>query len=151
MNSLVKIIFISTILGLLAGCSSSTPVKTVGSYEGIEPTVSDKATVYIYRESSFVGGANQYDVMIDGDLVGSLPNGSFFSVLTNEGEKKIEPKTLTESGFGKGVTIKAERNQVSCLKLTLNFCYACKSADLEEVDINSCKQGMRSLDRVSLD
>ena len=144
-------IIATAILGLiLSGCSMYTPVSTVGSYEGIANTDKDKGTVFIYRDSSFAGMANQYDVMVDGVLKGSVPNGSFFSVNLTPGKHTIEPKTFTSFGLGKGIDITVEQGQSYCLKLNLNFCVQCKSADLNIVDNKQCEKEMKSLDKVQL-
>lgn len=144
-------IIATAILGfILSGCSMSTPVSTIGSYEGIANTDKDKGTVFIYRDSSFAGFANQYDVMVDGVLKGSVPNGSFFSVNLSPGEHKIEPKTFTSFGLGKGTDITVKQGKSYCLKLSLNFCVQCKSADIIIVDNNQCEREMKSLDKVQL-
>lgn len=144
-------IIATAIFGLmLSGCSMSTPVTTVGSFEGINNTETDKGVVFIYRESSFAGSANQYDVMVDGVLKGSVPNGSFFNVNLNPGKHKIEPKTFTSFGLGKGIDITVEKGKSYCLKLTLNFCVQCKSADLNIVDNKQCEKEIKSLDKVQL-
>jgi len=148
--SVIKMIVVSLLVSGLMGCTIAAPVMTSGSYEGITNTDSDKGTIFVYRASSFVGLTNQYDVMLNGVLAGSLPNGSFFSVAVDPGENKVEPRTLTSFGFGEGSVIKVEQGKSSCLKLTLNFCLQCKSADIDVVDANQCDSEIRSLKKVQL-
>jgi hypothetical protein len=148
--SMIKMLGMSISLTVLMGCTISTPVITSGSYEGLTSTVADKGTIYVYRESSFVGGANQYDVMVNGVLAGSLPNGSFFSLDADSGENKVEPKTFTSFGLGKGTVLKVEEGKSYCLKTTLNFCYNCKSADIDIVDAKQCDSEIKSLKKVQL-
>jgi len=148
--SLIKMLVISLVMAGLVGCTISTPVITSGSYEGFTNTDPDKGTIYIYRDSSFVGAANQYDVMVNGVLAGSLPNGSFFSVDVEQGENKVEPRTLTSFGFGKGSVITVEKGRSYCSKLTLNFCVQCKSADINIVDANQCDSEIKPLKKVQL-
>lgn len=88
--------------------------------------------------------------MINGVLAGSLPNGSFFSVNVDPGEYKVEPRTLTAFGFGKGSVISVEPGKSYCLKLTLNFCVQCKSADIDVVDPKQCESESKSLKKVQL-
>jgi len=88
--------------------------------------------------------------MVNGVLAGSLPNGSFFSVDVDPGEYKVEPKTLTSFGFGKGSVITVEQGKSYCLKLTLNFCLNCKSADINIVDAKQCESEIKSLEKVQL-
>lgn len=132
------------------GCTISAPVIDAGGYEGLANSDPDHATLYVYRESAFTGAANQYDVMVNGELVGSLPNGSFFTVEVLPGETKVEPRTLTAFGFGSGSTTSVEKGNPYCFKLTLNFCLQCKSADIVEVDSPQCEAEISSLRKVKL-
>jgi hypothetical protein len=147
---IIKILAMPLLVLGLIGCTISTPVVTNGSYEGLANTDIYRGEIFIYRESSFAGVANQYDVMVNGVLSGSLPNGSFFSVDAEPGENKVEPRTLTSFGLGKGSTITVERGNSSCLKLTLNFCVQCKSADIDIVDNEQCDSEIKSLKKVQL-
>lgn len=134
----------------LAGCTTASRVTTTGSFKSLSNSDPEKGTIYVYRESSFAGIANQYDVMINGNLAGSLPNGSFFSIDAAVGENKVEPKTLTANNFGKGANITIKKGQVQCLKLTLNFCVSCKSADIDIVETKQCMSEIKSLLEVQL-
>ncbi|MDO6762119.1 DUF2846 domain-containing protein [Agarivorans sp. 1_MG-2023] len=134
----------------LTACTSSTSVVSSGNFEGLSNAEAEKGTIFVYRDSSFAGAANQYDVMLNGELVGSLPNGSFFSLELAPSENKIEPKTLTSTGFGKGTELSIEKGTVQCLKLTLNFCLSCKSADIDLVEQPQCEAEIKSLSKVSL-
>ena len=149
--SVIKMLVISLLVVALMGCTISTPIITSGNYEGLTNTDPDKGTIFVYRDSSFVGAANQYDVMVNGVLVGSLPNGSFFSIDADPGENKVEPRTLTEFGLGKGSVLTVEQGRSYCLKLTLNFCFSCKSADINIVDAKQCDSEIKSLEKVQLE
>lgn len=148
--SLIKMLVTSLFITGLIGCTIATPVVTSGSYEGLTNTDPNKGTIFVYREKAFAGGANQYDVMLNGELVGSLPNGSFFSVEADPGENNIEPRTLTSFDFGKGGSVVVEQGGSYCLKLTLNFCMQCKSADINVVDDAQCDSEIQSLKKVRL-
>ena len=148
--SVIRILAMFLLVSGLIGCTISTPVVTSGSYEGLTITDPNKGNIFIYRESSFTGAANQYDVMVNGVLAGSLPNGSFFSIDADLGENKVEPRTLTSFGFGKGSAITVEKGRSSCLKLTLNFCMQCKSADINVIDNEQCESEIKSLKKVQL-
>ena len=135
----------------LAGCEIAAQVKTNGGYEGLTNKDPNKGQIFVYRSKAFAGAANQYDVMLNGTLVGSLPNGSFISVDANPGENKIEPRTLTSFGFGKGSVLNVEADKSYCLKLTLNFCVQCKSADINPVSTEQCESDIKSLKKVVLE
>jgi hypothetical protein len=149
-NNIFKILVLSLFVTGLMGCTISTPVTTSGGYEGLTNADPNKGTIFVYRDKAFAGSVNQYDVMVNGVLVGSLPNGSFFSVAVNPGEYKVEPRTLTSYGFGKGSSITVEQGKSYCLKLTLNFCMSCKSADINLVNSKQCESEIKSLKKVSL-
>jgi len=149
--SVIKMLVLSLLVAGLMGCTIATPVITSGNYEGLTNTDPGKGTIFVYRDSSFAGMANQYDVMVNGVLAGSLPNGSFFSVDADPGENKVEPRTLTAFGFGKGSVITVEQGRSYCLKLTLNFCLQCKSADINIVDAKQCDSEIKSLEKVQLE
>ena len=148
--SVIKMIVISLLVAELMGCTMATPVVKSGSYEGLTNTDPNKGTIFVYRDSSLGGITNQYDVMVNGVLAGSLPNGSFFSVDVTPGDTIVEPRTLTAFGFGKGSVITVEPGRSYCLKLTLNFCLQCKSADINIVDAKQCESEIKSLKKVQL-
>lgn len=146
----IEILLASMFASVLTGCTISTPVMRAGSYQGLANTEPSKGTVFVYRNSAFAGSVNQYDVMINGALAGSLPNGSFFNVDVEPGETKVEPRTLTAFGFGKGSTIVVEKGNSYCFRLTLNFCVQCKSADIDAVDSKQCEDEISGLEKVQL-
>lgn len=148
--NLFQVLITFLIVTGLMGCTMATPVVTSGSYEGLANTDPSKGTIFVYRGKAFAGAANQYDVMLNEVLVGSLPNGSFFTVEAEPGENKIEPRTLTSFDFGKGSAVSVEPGGSYCLKLTLNFCMQCKSADINVVDDQQCESEISSLKKVQL-
>jgi hypothetical protein len=129
----------------LTGCATS--VIKVGRYEGLSNSNAKEAKIFVYRESSFVGAANQYDVLMDSVLVGSVPNGSFFTVDAKSGNRSLNADTHP---FGKGTNIDVEAGKSYCVKLTLNFCFSCKSADITPVNLDQCETEIKSLTKVSL-
>ena len=148
--NLIKIFAISLAAVGLIGCTISTPVVKSGGFESLSNTDPSKGEIFVYRDKNFAGAANQYDVMVNGVIAGSLPNGSFFNVAADPGENKVEPKTFTNYNFGKGSVISVEKGKPYCLKLTLNFCMQCKSADINVVDTIQCENEIKSLNKVEL-
>jgi hypothetical protein len=147
----LKVLVVVLLAIALTGCEIAARVKTTGKYEGLANKDPSKGQIFVYRESAFAGAANQYDVMLNGKLVGSLPNGSFFSVPATPGQTKIEPRTLTSFGLGKGTSVNVEAGKSYCFKMTLNFCLQCKSADITPVSTEQCERDMKSLRSVVLD
>ncbi len=150
MKLVIKTAIIALSMSFFGGCTSATPVVASGKYEGLandDPAIGKN---YVYREQAFTGGANQYDVMVNSVLSGSLPNGSFFETDVEPGDTKVEPRTLTSFGFGKGVFSMTEPGGLYCFKLTLNFCLQCKSADINSVDTKQCEKEIQNLKKVEL-
>ncbi|GEM_PF-848210 len=147
----IKMLCASIFIAGSMGCAMSSPVKNIGSFDGLANSNPNKGSIFVYRDKAFAGVLNQYDVMINGKLAGSLPDGSFFAVETDPGEIKIEPDTFTKFGLGKGTSITVEKGKSYCLKLTLNFCVQCKSADINLVDNEQCENEIRSLAKVRLE
>jgi len=146
----LKTLFVGFFATTLVSCTISSPVVTGGTYDGLTNSDPNMGRIFVYRQKAFAGSVNQYDVMVDGVLAGSLPNGSFFSLDIEPGEHKIQPRTLTSFRFGKGSTITVEQGKSYCLELTLNFCVQCKSADINLVDNKKCESEINSLTRVHL-
>lgn len=138
----LKLVAISLLVALTAGCA--TPVQTAGSYKGLTNLDNTKSTLYVYRESSMLGMANQYDVLMNQKLIGSLPNGSFFVVSTDAGSKTVKADT----GMGEGSTISVETGKIYCMKLDLNFNVLMKSANINPVSQEQCDKEMKELEEV---
>ena len=150
-NHTIRILVACLLTSSLMGCEIAARVAPSGKYEGMSNKDPSKGTIFVYREKAFAGAANQYDVMLNGVLVGSVPNGSFISVDADAGQTKVEPRTLTSFGFGKGSVVPVEKGKSYCLKLTPNFCMQCKSADITVVSNEQCNVDMKSLEKVRLD
>jgi hypothetical protein len=141
---IIKMLVVSLFAAELMGCASS--VIESGNFEDISNSDPNKGTIFVYRDKALTGFANQYDVLIDGVLVGSLPNGSFFTVNTEPGKKNIKADT----GMGKGSSILVEKNKTYCMKMLLNFNIIMKSADIVPVDNEQCNSEIKSLTKVRL-
>ena len=124
---------------LLEGCT--VPMVKVGGYEGLTRVDAEKATVYVYRDQSFVGSANTYDVLIDEENVGALQDGSYIQVGVDEGAKVVR----TDTGMGSGSEVMFEKGHIYCMKLTLNFNILMKSADINPASLDTCKNEMAAL------
>lgn len=140
----LTMIAVSLLVAISAGCATS--VKTTGNYKGLINTDKSRAAIYVYRESAIAGMINQYDVLIDEKLVGSLPNGSFFVVNTDAGNKMIRADT----GMGEGSKITVKSGDIYCMKLDLNFNVLMKSANISPVSKEQCEKEIRSLREVQL-
>ncbi|MBQ25271.1 DUF2846 domain-containing protein [Alcanivorax sp.] len=150
MKLVIKTVITALSMSFFLGCTIATPVVSSGKYEGMANDDPAMSKIYVYRDQAFAGGTNQYDVMVNGVLSGSLPNGSFFETEVEPGDTKVEPRTLTSFGFGKGVSSMTDPGGIYCFKLTLNFCLQCKSADIDKIDTEQCESEIQNLKKVEL-
>ncbi|MBL4703806.1 MAG: hypothetical protein JKY54_04755 [Flavobacteriales bacterium] len=128
----------------LSGCAVS--MSKVGKYDGLSQINADEATVYVYRERAITSSANDYDVLIDNNLVGALPNGSYLKVSSASGSKMVKAGT----GMGRGSEVDFENGKLYCMKLSYNFNILMKSADIDPVSLATCNIEMTDLDYVML-
>ena len=91
-------IFSIAILGFVLGGCASVPMESVtasNDAKQFNPPPSDKAGLYIYRDS-FVGKALKKDIWVDGKCVGeSAPDTFFYETVDGNSEHTIS----TESEF----------------------------------------------------
>lgn len=97
---------------LLDGCSASGPI-----FKPIEPIPAEKGVVYIYRESSFVGGGVFGTVKANSAPVTSIKNGGYFPYIASPG--KVHFEVSTEATNEADVTVEAGKEKY--LKTTVGM------------------------------
>ena len=117
------------LLGVLAmtqfGCAS------LGKpYEPVASIASDKAVVYIYRPSSFVGAAVSYTVNAGTTPVVKLYNGGYFPYVTGPGELELWAQTESKSA----VTLDLKAGDRKYVKGTLGVGFLVGRPNLTVVD-----------------
>jgi hypothetical protein len=75
------------VAGLLAGCVASGPVGYL-AYEN-RPGF---GLIHVYRESKFAASGVTADVVVDGKIIGTIPNGSFVAAYLKPGPHVVEVK-----------------------------------------------------------
>jgi hypothetical protein len=99
-------------VGGTAGCA------TLGStYTPVSNAPKDKATVYVYRQSAFGGGAVSYTIAANGVDVASLPSGGYFVYYATPGETEFSAKTEAKTS----VTVDAKAGQTYYVKGTVGM------------------------------
>jgi len=71
----------------LAGCVTSGP----SGYQSFN-NKPGTGLVYVYRESKFAASGVSADVVVDGKVIGTIPNGSFVAAYLKPGVHSIEVK-----------------------------------------------------------
>ena len=82
-----KLVLILCYSVLLTGCGAHGP-----AFSSVELTQSDKALVYIYRQASFVGGANSFKIWVNDNHVTDLKNGGYYAYMADPGELSFKVK-----------------------------------------------------------
>tara|TARA_R110002072_G_scaffold264493_2_gene423266 strand:+ start:218 stop:661 length:444 start_codon:yes stop_codon:yes gene_type:complete len=65
-------------------------VATGPAFQELAEPISDKAVVYIFRQSKFAGSGNSPELIIDKKTIGSLPNGGYFETILDAGNHRLE-------------------------------------------------------------
>jgi predicted small lipoprotein YifL len=94
----------------LSGCATLGPAYTPDSN-----APKDQATVYVYRQPGFVGGAVAYTVSANGKEVSTLPSGGYFVYHSPPGEVEFSAKTEAHTS----VTVDAKAGEVYYVKGTV--------------------------------
>jgi hypothetical protein len=97
---------------LLSGCATLGP-----KFEAAPGTPADKAMIYVYRESGFVGGGASYMVRINDADISTLPAGGYFAYLSTPGEVEISARTEAKTS----VTLDAKAGQTYYIKGTIGI------------------------------
>jgi len=111
MTRLMKLPVPWFVILLLLGCAT-----TSGQRFGPETTIpTDKALIYVYRDSGFVGGAVAYTVRANGVDVAKLAAGGYFPYYATPGEVEFSAQTEAKTS----VTIDAKAGQTYYIKGTI--------------------------------
>lgn len=90
----IKLSFTILFFSFLTGCAA-----TGEKFTGVVPFSDGFSTLYIYRESRFVGGGECPDMFLDNQDIGCLKNGGFMKVKVSPGNHILEVrKGFLESG-----------------------------------------------------
>jgi Protein of unknown function (DUF2846) len=86
-----SLLFVLVVVSLFffSGCASTKGTTAAFTPVTFEP---NKAVIYIYRKSRFVGAANTAEIFINNQHAGRLVNGSYCTYVTEPG--RIEIKAL---------------------------------------------------------
>lgn len=124
-------------LALLSGCATLGP-----AYRPESASTVDKATVYVYRDSSIFGGGMTYMVWGNGVPIGSLPAGGYFVYHAPPGALQLSAKSEATTA----VTLEAKAGAVYYVKGTVGLGIligrphlALVSKEVGEREIAGCK------------
>ena len=87
-NSSVSVFKVSLIALIISGCSASGPL-----FKSVNPIPANKGVVYIYRQSSFVGGGVFGTVTANKTPFTKIKNGGYYPYIANAGLVNFEVTT----------------------------------------------------------
>jgi Protein of unknown function (DUF2846) len=88
-----RLLLLTAVSILLAACASGPPFR-------MAPADSEKATIYAFRTSSIVGGANSDIVAVNDRFIGRLNSGTYAVYKTGPGELRVTRKAGSILGSG---------------------------------------------------
>ena len=111
--------------------------------KSFSPPPSDKAGVYIYRDSR-LGRALKKRVYVDGEVIGETGSKTYFYTLVEPGERKLS----TESEFGENdLALQAVAGKNHYVRQAIKLGVLEGGAKLELVDEETGQEGVRSCKR----
>ena len=123
---------------LLGGCATLGP-----AYAPEASVPSDRATIYIYRESGVIGGGVSYMVNVNDLPLAALPSGGYFVYHAAPGELELSAKTEAKTS----ITLDAKAGEVYYVKGTIGIGVfvghphlVLVSKEVGAKDIATCKQ-----------
>jgi len=95
MNQKLKLVILVLVIGnILTGCASAPGAK----FSGLQNVPSGAAELIVYRQSAFFAKGQTMPVLIDGNKIGELYNGSYLQQQLTPGNHIIK---VTTGAFGK--------------------------------------------------
>lgn len=95
MNQKMKLVTLALVIGtILTGCASAPGAK----FSGLQNVPPSTAELIIYRQSAFFAMGQSMPVLIDGNKIGELYNGSYLQQQLTPGNHAIK---VTTGVFGK--------------------------------------------------
>ena len=140
-NSILRVLSLLVVLStvfIVTGCAPTL----LQVYQRIETIPPNKAIVYIYRPSAFIGGGVYYDVKANSKVVTTLWNGGYYPYIADPGEIEFSAKTESTDS----VTLDVKTGQAYYVKGTVGVGFllgrphlTVVSANIAEAEITECK------------
>ena len=137
------------VIALAAGCAPMPKSGQLTVHQGPAPEITpdkNSAVVTFYRPSSILGVGISYFVQENGENIGALKSGTYFSVRTSPGSHTYTASTeATET-----VTIQAAANDTTYVEGTLGWGAFAGRPRLKEVPAGTAKSVIPKLKYVEL-
>jgi hypothetical protein len=136
-RKIIKSGAIITVAMLIAGCSAKGP-----QFSGFSTPTNGKSNVYLYRDSSMLGGGvapdiHELNVKTSKDIVlGHINRNGYILTTVNPGEYKFWAKTEARNE----VDIQTKPNKVYCIKHYITAGFFVGHPQFKLVDMKTCKE-----------
>ena len=129
---------------LLGGCAGNQPMPQAVQNGKLKKAKPGKGMLYVYRPSSFIGGAVYYDVH-DGaqkdKVLGTIVSGSVIASELKPGTHEIWAKT--EAKVGVPVSIRSGTTQ--CVKAGVGMGLFIGRPELQKIDLQTCRYDIKKI------
>lgn len=125
LSRLATLLFVGALVATQFGCANLGK-----QFEPVTAVSSDKALVYIYRPSSFVGGGVSYTVNAGTKPIIKLHNGGYYPYVATPGELELWAQTEAKSS----VTLDLKAGETKYVKGTVGVGFFVGRPNLRLVD-----------------
>jgi len=129
---------------LLGGCAGNQPMPQAVQNGKLKKAKAGKGMLYVYRPSSFVGGAIYYDIhdgAQNGKVLGTIVSGSVVASELKPGSREIWAKT--EAKVGVPITLRSGATQ--CVKAGVSMGLFVGRPTLQKVDMQTCRYDIKRI------
>lgn len=94
--------FLPSLVLLLAGCAAQVPLMSTSENKlaKVEAVPTDKAVIYVFRESTFCAQKAHFSVAVNGRIVGWNANNTYYKLILPPGFHELEAFGLVEQVTG---------------------------------------------------
>ena len=134
-----------------AGCAPMPSAKGSILHSGPVPEMlpdKNSAVVTFYRPKAFVGGGASFYIQENGENIGGLRNGTYFSVRTTPGRHTYTAETSVADKDA--ITITAKSNTTSYIEATVSMGVWMGEPHLKEVSDATAKPEIQKLKYIEL-
>ena len=129
---------------LLSGCAGTQPIPPAVQNGKFKAPSAGKSMLYVYRPSSFVGGAVYYDIHDGGQkdkVIGTITSGSLIAKELNPGTREIWAKTEAKAG----VPVTLKRGKSQCIVAGVSMGLFIGRPTLQKTDMQTCRYEIKKI------
>lgn len=144
MKKLITLGIGAAVILLLNGCAGTQPIPQAVQNGKFKTPRGGKGMLYVYRPSSFVGGAVYYDIHDGGQkdkVIGTITSGSVIAKELRPGKREIWAKTEAKAG----VPITISKGGSQCIVAGVSMGLFIGRPTLQKTDMQTCKYEIKKI------